>query len=270
MDERLKTNLAKWNAVVPVHARSQMYDVTGFKAGRISLDQLELAEVGDVRGKSLLHLQCHFGLDTMSWARLGAEVTGLDFSDEAIKLARSLSDELKISAHFICADIYDAESVINETFDVVFSSYGAITWLPDLRRWAQIVAHTLKPGGFFYIADLHPFASIFNNEDDASSLAIQYPYFHQEMILSSGGQDYANPSYKNEHVNAEWIHTVDSILSSLIGAGLQIEFFHEHSSCPWQLFPFCEPAGPGAWCIKGNLIPLIFSLRARKPTSSPA
>src|SRR6202049_1886432 len=104
MDERLKTNLAKWNAVVPVHARSKMYDVAGFKAGRISLHKLELAEVGDVRGKSLLHLQCHFGLDTLSWARLGAAVTGLDFSREAIKLARSISDELKLPARFICAD----------------------------------------------------------------------------------------------------------------------------------------------------------------------
>jgi SAM-dependent methyltransferase len=265
MDERLKTNLAKWNALVPVHARSKMYDVAGFKAGRISLHELELAEIGDVRGKSLLHLQCHFGLDTMSWARLGAEVTGLDFSDEAIKLARSLSVELKIPARFICADIYDAPFVVNDQFDVVFTSYGAITWLPDMLRWAQIIAQSLKPGGFFYIADQHPFASIFNNQDDVSELAIQYPYFRHEMILSSSGQDYADPSYKSEHDNAEWIHTVDSIVSSLIAAGLQIGFFHEHSSCPWQMFPFCEPAGPGTWHIRGDLIPLIFSLQARKP-----
>jgi len=265
MDERLKTNLAKWNAVVPVHARSKMYDVAGFKAGRISLHELELAEVGDVRGKSLLHLQCHFGLDTISWARLGATVTGLDFSGEAIKLALSLSDELKIPARFTCADVYDARAAVGDQFDVVFTSYGAITWLPDIRRWAQIIAHSLKPGGFFYIADEHPFASIFNHEDDAAELAIQYPYFREEMILSSGGQDYADPSYKNEHGNAEWIHTVDSIVSSLIEAGLQIEFFHEHFLCPWRMFPFCEPAAHGAWHIKGDLIPLIFSLRARKP-----
>jgi SAM-dependent methyltransferase len=185
MDERLKTNLAKWNAVVPVHARSQMYDVAGFKAGRSSLHELELAEVGDVRGKSLLHLQCHFGLDTMSWARLGATVTGLDFSGEAIKLARSLSDELKIPARFTCADVYEARAAVGDQFDVVFTSYGAITWLPDIRRWAQIIAQSLNPGGFFYIADEHPFASIFNHEDDAAELAIQYPYFREEMILSS-------------------------------------------------------------------------------------
>ena len=265
MDERLKTNLAKWNALVPVHARSSMYDVAGFKAGRISLHELELAEVGDVRGKLLLHLQCHFGLDTMSWARLGAEVTGLDFSDEAIKLARLLSDELKIPARFICADIYDARSVVGDNFDVVFTSYGAITWLPDILHWAQIVAHSLKPGGLFYIADQHPFASIFNSADKASELTIQYPYFREDMILSPSGQDYADPSYKSEHDNAEWIHTVDSILSSLIAAGLEIEFFHEHSSCPWQMFPFCEPTGPDTWHIRGDLIPLIFSLRARKP-----
>jgi len=265
MDERLKTNLAKWNALVPVHALSQMYDVAGFKAGRISLHELELAEVGDVRGKSLLHLQCHFGLDTMSWARLGATVTGLDFSSEAIKLARSLSDELKIPARFICADAYDARAAVGEQFDVVFTSYGAITWLPDIRRWAEIIAQSLKPGGFFYIADQQPFASIFNSDDDESELIIQYPYFREDMILSPSGQDYADPSYKSAHDNAEWIHTVDSIISSLIDAGLQIEFFHEYSSCTWRMFPFCEPAGPGTWHIKGDLIPLIFSLRARKP-----
>jgi SAM-dependent methyltransferase len=267
MDERLKTNLAKWNAVVPVHARSKSYDVAGFKAGRISLHELELAEVGDVRGKSMLHLQCHFGLDTMSWARLGAEVTGLDFSDEAIKLARSLSDELKIPARFICADLYDAASAVDSKskFDVVFTSYGAITWLPDMRRWAGVTAHFLKPGGFFYIADQHPFASIFNNQDDATELAIQFPYFREEMILSPGGQDYADPTYVSKHDGAEWVHTIDSIVSSLIDAGLRIEFIHEHSSCPWRMFPFCEPDGRGRWHVKSELIPLIFSVKARKP-----
>ena len=134
-----------------------------------------------------------------------------------------------------------------------------------MGRWAQIIAQSLKSGGFFYIADEHPFASIFSHEDNAAELTLQYPYFREEMILSSGGQDYADPSYKNEHDNAEWIHTVDSIVSSLIEAGLQIEFFHEHSSCPWRMFPFCEPAGPGVWHIRGDLIPLIFSLRACKP-----
>jgi SAM-dependent methyltransferase len=133
MDERLKTNLTKWNAVVPVHARSKMYDVAGFKAGRISLYELELAEVGDVRAKSLLHLQCHFGLDTMSWARLGAEVTGLDFSDEAIKLARSLSNEIKIPARFVCADIYDLPSAVDQQFDIVFTSYGPLLGCPICR-----------------------------------------------------------------------------------------------------------------------------------------
>ncbi|HEY6418840.1 MAG TPA: class I SAM-dependent methyltransferase [Candidatus Binataceae bacterium] len=265
MDERLKTNLAKWNALVPVHARSKMYDLAGFKAGRISLHELEVAEIGDVRGKSLLHLQCHFGLDTMSWARLGAAVTGLDFSGEAIKLARSLSGELEIPARFICADIYDARSAVDGKFDVVFTSYGAITWLPNMRRWAQVIANSLKPGGFFYIADQHPFAIIFNNEDDAAELGIQYPYFREDMIVSSGGKDYADPAYLNEHNNAEWIHTVDSIVNSLIEAGLQIEFFREHSSCPWRMFPFCEPDGRSGWHIKGDLIPLIFSLKARKP-----
>ncbi len=264
MDERLKTNLAKWNALVPVHARSGMYRLADFKAGRNSLHELELKEVGDVHGASLLHLQCHFGLDTISWARLGAAVTGLDFSGEVIKLALALSNELGIPARFICADLYDAPIAVNDKFDVVFSSYGAITWLPDMTRWAQVIAQCLKPGGFFYIADQHPFASIFSNVDAGAELGILHSYFNQEMIVSPGGQDYADPAYVNEYDNAEWIHTAGNIIDSLIEAGLQIEFFHEHPSCPWQMFPFCQPNRHGSWHLKDDPIPLIFSLKARK------
>ena len=156
MDERLKANLDAWNQMARIHAGSREYRLAEFKAGQNVLKPIELREVGDVRGKSLLHMQCHFGLDTMSWARMGANVTGVDFSDEAIKLARSISAELKIPARFVQSNIYDAPDAVHEQFDIVFTSYGALCWLPDITRWAQVAASFVKPGGFFYMAEFHP------------------------------------------------------------------------------------------------------------------
>jgi 2-polyprenyl-3-methyl-5-hydroxy-6-metoxy-1,4-benzoquinol methylase len=149
MDERIKVNLAAWNQMARMHAASPGYRLAEFKAGANVLQGIELGEVGDVGGKSLLHTQCHFGLDTISWARLGARVTGVDFSDEAIGLARSISAELKIPARFIQSNIYDAPGAIDEQFDMVFTSYGALCWLPDIKRWAEIAAGFVKPGDSF-------------------------------------------------------------------------------------------------------------------------
>ena len=146
LDEQLQVNRANWNERTPVHAASEMYDVEGFKAGRITLHDVERREMGDVSGKTLLHLQCHFGMDTMSWARLGAVPTGVDLSDAAIDLARSLSGELNLDVRFIHSNIYDLPDVLDEQFDIVFTSYGALCWLPDLDEWASVVANHLKPG----------------------------------------------------------------------------------------------------------------------------
>src|SRR5512136_2825848 len=139
-----------------IHVRSPFYDVAGFKAGKNSLKSVELAEVGDVGGKRLLHLQCHFGMDTLSWARLGARVTGVDYAPQAIDLARELAREAGLEADFICASIYDLPERLTGTFDIVFTSYGVLCWLPDLPAWGRVIAHFLRPGGIFYIADGHP------------------------------------------------------------------------------------------------------------------
>ena len=145
-DERLLVNRQNWNERTPVHAATEFYDVEGFKSGRITLTDVERREVGDVDGKTLLHLQCHFGLDTMSWARLGAKATGVDFSDAAIDLARSLNDEMKLDTRFIRSDVYDLPDVLDEEFDIVFTSYGVLVWLPDLDRWASTIQRLLRPG----------------------------------------------------------------------------------------------------------------------------
>ncbi|MFW9973572.1 MAG: class I SAM-dependent methyltransferase, partial [Candidatus Odinarchaeota archaeon] len=132
-----ETNLKRWNELVELNAKSRLYDLEGFKSGNSSLLRIELEELGNVMGKSLLHLQCHFGMDTLSWARLGAYVTGVDFSDKAINLARDLSKELNIPARFIQANLYDIPNILHEQFDIVFTSYGTICWLPNLAKWAQ-------------------------------------------------------------------------------------------------------------------------------------
>ena len=183
MDDYKKANLALWNEWAHLHAGSAFYDVEGFKAGKTSLNPLEMEELGNVAGKTLLHLQCHFGLDSLSWARLGASVTGVDFSDQAIALARSLSQEVGLEAEFVCSDIYELPQVLAGQFDIVYTSYGVLAWLPDLKNWAAVIAHFLKPGGVFFIAEFHPFAMVFDNSETATGLRIQYPYFHYDRAI---------------------------------------------------------------------------------------
>src|SRR5665213_3830419 len=151
MDRHVETNRALWDELVGVHVRApNSYDLDSFRNGRETLKPIELEEVGDVRGKRLLHLQCHFGMDTISWARRGARVVGADFSPEAIALARQLSEELSVGADFVCSNIYDLPQHLEGEFDIVFTSYGVLCWLPDLTDWGKVVDHFLAPGGFFY------------------------------------------------------------------------------------------------------------------------
>lgn len=263
MDERIKSNLLMWNDVVEVHAQSQFYDLDGFKRGGEALGSIELAEVGDVRGKSLLHLQCHFGMDTLAWARHGAIVTGLDFSDKAIELARSLSRELEIPAEFVCASVYDAPEAVNREFDIVFSSYGAICWLPDLKSWARVIARCLKPGGFFYIADMHPFLSVFEDSGQGPGFGLVHSYFRNDVVIDEPHADYADPAHISTEGH-EWIHTVGEIQNSLIEAGLKIEFWHEFPVCVWQCLRAAERGEDGYYRIKGDPLPLLFSTKVSK------
>ena len=172
MDERLLMNRRNWNERTPVHAATEFDDVDGFKAGRMTLHDVERREVGDVDRKTLLHLQCHFGLDTMSWARLGATATGVDFSDAAIDLAKSLNDDLELHTRFIQSDVYDLPDVLDEEFDVVFTSYGVLVGLPDLDRWASVIHRMLRPGGTFYVVDFHPFLDAFEVSESGDVKAV--------------------------------------------------------------------------------------------------
>jgi len=265
MDKYLKKNLDHWNEVVPVHEKSTGYDVDGFKAGKCTLKSIELEEIGDVKGKSLLHLQCHFGLDTLSWVRRGAKATGMDFSDEAIKLAKSLSEETGIKAEFICSDIYKLPEVLKKKYDIVFTSYGVLCWLPDLKKWAEIIDHFLKPGGYFYIAEQHPFTSVFNNEAGVKKLEVTVPYFHNPTPIEwAPNDDYANPAFTSSHSTYEWMHPMGEIVNALIGVGLKVEFLHEFPFVCYKAMPFMHQDNNGDWRLEGDPLPLTFSLKATK------
>lgn len=271
MEEYRKSNLELWNNWALLHVSSATYDVASFKAGKNSLGSIELEEVGDVAGKTLLHLQCHFGKDTLSWARLGATVTGVDFSDKAIGIARDLSAELGVPATFVLSDIYDLTNVLSGQFDIVFVSYGAIYWLNDLDEWARIAASYLKPGGIFYIAEFHPFAMVFYDAEDGQSLRVAFPSRSRsdEPLRFETHGSYGAPDADYRGVEYGWNHSMSDIINALIKAGLQFEFLHEHHvTGDGAMFKALDPTGDGWYHLKDPVeraaIPLMFSIRAHK------
>jgi 2-polyprenyl-3-methyl-5-hydroxy-6-metoxy-1,4-benzoquinol methylase len=176
-DAWLGGNRALWDEWTAIHERSEFYDLDEFRRGGIRLREYEIAEIGPVDGKDLLHLQCHFGIDSLSWARLGARVTGADFSPRAIALARSLANELHLEARFVESNLYDLPANLDGDFDVVYTSRGVLGWLPDIHDWARVVAHFVRPGGLFYITEIHPVANAFENEGvQPGELRLAYPY----------------------------------------------------------------------------------------------
>jgi SAM-dependent methyltransferase len=258
-------NKEGWNKRTAVHKTSSFYNLDTFKQGKSSLNKIELEEVGHVKGKSLLHLQCHFGMDTMSWAREGAAVTGIDLSDEAIALAKNISTELQLDARFICCNVYDTAAYVKEQFDIVFTSYGTIGWLPDLKPWAAMIAEKLKPGGFFYIADFHPTLWML---DDAMEKLI-YSYFNDEVIVTEQEGTYTDRNAPIKHTEYGWNHPFSEIFEVLIAAGLQIEFLHEYCYSPYNCFANTEQGADGMWRLKGmgNKFPMMYSIKAVKKSA---
>jgi SAM-dependent methyltransferase len=258
----LRSNQDMWDGLASIHENSRFYDVAGFKKGKTSLTFVELEELGDVSGKSLLHLQCHFGLDTMSWARMGARVTGVDFSEKAIELAQTLARDLSIDANFIQSPIYDLPHVLNEKFDIVYTSYGVLCWLSDLKKWGKVIGHFLKNNGIFYMVEFHPIRGMF--DDDGN---MKEPYFHkEEPIKYEGSGSYADPKADFKHVSYEWLHSLADIVNALVEAGLRIEFLHEFPFSTSGDLPFLVKAKDGLWYHKNKdiKIPLMFSIKAAK------
>lgn len=263
MKEYLSENQKLWDEWASFHPGTEMYDVKSFLEGRNSLMPIELEALGTVKGKRLLHLQCHFGQDTLSWARLGAKATGVDFSEKAIETARRLNQQLGLDAHFMQSDVLELQGKLEEQFDIVFTSYGVLTWLHNLRQWARVVRHHLKPGGIFFIVEFHPTFMIFDPENGQST----YSYFHEEapVEIDIEGGSYAG-SYEAKEARKEftWQHSLSDIIMALLDAGLTLEEFREYDYSPYDCWPKMEEVAPGQYRSKllpG--VPHLFSLKMR-------
>ena len=255
-------NKNAWNKKTPFHLKSEMYNLEDFKNGKSSLNFIEIEELGDVKGKSMLHLQCHFGQDSLSWARMGANVTGVDFSDEAIYAANLLRDELKLDAKFICSNIYNLKSNLDEKFDIVFTSYGTIGWLPDLIKWGKLISHYLKQGGIFYIVEFHNMVWMFDN----NFTKFKYSYFNQGVIEEEVEGTYADKNSKIVQKYVNWNHSISEVLNSLINNDLEINSFNEFDYSPYDCFNDTIEIEPGKFRIKHleNNIPMVYSVTATR------
>jgi SAM-dependent methyltransferase len=269
-----EANRANWDERVEVHLKT--YDLRLLRAGRGRLNAIEEGELGSVAGQRVLHLQCHFGRDTLALAQRGAKVIGLDFSSAAIGAAQKLTEELGLAsrARFVHADLYDAPEAIREpgAFDLVYITWGTICWLPDVTRWAAIVAHFLTPGGALYFADGHPAALVLDDETPCTDGRPGFfvPYFQSEAMILDDHRNYVDPRarLRNTHTH-QFMHPLGQVVTALLAAGLRLEFLHEHAAVPWRMFSCLVDDGAGGyhWPDKPWL-PLSYSLRARRPLSS--
>ncbi len=271
-----RLNRANWDERVGIHLNAPGYRLAPLRAGRGRLRLVE-DELGPVAGLRVLHLQCHFGADTLALAQRGAEVTGLDFSAPAIEAARALAAELGLSARarFVQADLYDAPTAIPEpaAFDCVFVTWGAIPWLPDIRAWAKVVAHFLKPGGFSYFAEGHPAALVFDDSTGApgSRPGFFMPYLGRTKLIDTDPRDYADPNARLVNATThQWLHPIGDVVTALIDAGLRLDWLHEHDAVVWRMFDCLveDEAGLYRWPDKPWL-PLSYSLRATRTTGIP-
>ena len=264
-EEHIAVNRALWDRWTAIHERSEYYDLDAFRAGESRLPEFEVAEVGDVTGKRLVHLMCHLGADTLSWAKLGAEVTGLDLSERSVEVARGLARELGIDAEFVAADVHDAREVLDGDFDVVYTSRGILGWLPDLPLWAGVVCDLLAPGGVFYMHEIHPFYLVFDL--DSPELRVANPYFPRpeparvrHSYAGAGDEEPGEPGYA-------WVHGIGEIVTALAGAGLRVEFLHEFRHAEGFMAPSQQREFGNMWLpedLDGE-VPVSFSLRAGKP-----
>jgi len=265
LGEITRVNQAYWDRLSPGNARSDYYGADRVVGGGSSLFTIEQSEIPDdaVAGRHLLHLQCHIGIDTLSWARLGASVTGLDFSPAAIAEARRLAGEAGLSgqASFVVGDVLHAARHVPGQHDIVFTSYGVLMWLGDLRRWARAIADCLRPGGMFYMAEYHP---ALLSLADAPGLRPQFPYFGARPIHRTGRASYADEISELAIARYEWNHPVGNVVTALVSAGLRIEFLHEHNRSPEMIRACAVPLPEGGWRIPGDLVPMVYSIKAVK------
>ncbi|MFT7589067.1 MAG: ubiquinone/menaquinone biosynthesis C-methylase UbiE [Limisphaerales bacterium] len=258
----LTHNKNTWNAKTPIHVKSDFYNNESFLKGRNTLIDIELKLLGDLKGKSILHLQCHFGQDTISLARMGASVTGIDLSDKAIAQAQEFATQTGADAEFICCNIYDLPKILDKKFDIVFTSYGVIGWLPDMKKWSEIVSHFLKPKGQFIMAEFHPTLWMF--DDDFTK--VEYGYFNSGPIEEVYEGTYADFNSAVKTTTVCWNHSLADVLGNLLAQGLMLDHFEEFDYSPYPCFKEVEEFEPGKYRIPtmGNKIPMIYALTATK------
>lgn len=226
MSQMTQANKHGWDGLAATHYKN--YHINRLLAGQPLLNDLIRAEVGDVTGKSLVHLLCHIGTDTLSWALLGAEVTGIDISPESLKFARRLAEQMGIHAKFIESDVMEVMDRVDQTFDIAFSSTGVLCWLPDIRHYARTVRHLLKDDGFFYLFDGHPFRAVLYEEDGGTSPdTIVGDYFRKEPWRYDHMGDYTDPELRVPGDSYEWHWKMGDIIKAFCEAGMRIAFLHE-------------------------------------------
>lgn len=271
LDDARRANLANWNDRVDIHLDSDDYDIEALvrDPDRLSgVVRYDAPRLGDVSGARLLHLQCHLGTDTLSWARLGADVTGTDFSSVALAAARDLAQRAGVEARFVEAELYETpEALGGETFDVVYVSVGSLCWLPDIQGWAEAAAALLAPGGRLYVRDVHPIIGAL--DDTRDELVLAHPYFatgephvwDDAQSYTGGGGLIANSRHY------EWTHSLGEIVTAVLSAGLTLTGLDEHRELEWPFYEWMEPVGGGRYALPEPLrdrAPLMFTLQATK------
>ncbi|CAN5385748.1 class I SAM-dependent methyltransferase [soil metagenome] len=273
-DDYVATNRATWDARVEAHVVAygahEFADDTSAITGVVTRDLSLMAAYlpgGSVAGLSLLHLQCHIGTDTLSWARLGAEVTGLDFSGEAVRAAQALAERAGVTAQFVQSPVESAPAALGRQFDVVYTSIGVITWLPDLDAWAAAVFASLAPGGIFHVRDGHPMLYTIDYKRDDDDLVITLPYFPTDTPQrSDDGLTYMVDYPGTQVTTFEWQHPLSEVIQALLSAGLVLLSFQEQADIPWPALPQMVPGDLGYTLPKGReRVPLTFSITARRP-----
>ena len=257
-----EVNKTTWNEKVRIHANSNMYYLEAFKKGKSSLMSYEQKALGNVKEKSLLHLQCHFGQDTLSWSRLGAKCVGVDLSYTGINLAKELCEELKVDANFFCCNVLDTSELVKDEFDIVYTSYGVIGWLPELKPWGKMIAEKLKPGGVFYMVEFHPIVWMFDYLEQKPIM--KYGYMQDEVIYEEYNGTYANQDSKMISKEYGWNHGLSEVVNALTEAGLHIDYLNEHNESPYDVLPDLIKTDSGMYKAKDQLYPLIFEIKATK------
>lgn len=258
----IEINKASWNNRLDTHLKSEFYNLKGFLKGESSLNPIELELLGHLQGKSILHLQCHFGQDTISLSRLGAKVTGVDLSDKAIESAWEIAKQSNSDAKFICCDLYNLENYLDQQFDIVFTSYGTIMWLPDLDKWGNLISKFLKPNGKFVMVEFHPLVWMF--DDDFTKVA--YNYFNVAPIVETENGTYADKNASISQSYVTWNHSMSEVVSSLLKNGLTLSDFQEYDYSPYNIFNNSIEVAPKQYRVKhlGEKIPILYSILAEK------